>query len=124
MPPSPPALTDFVFGVKDKTNLFVTGPDVVEALTGEKTTREEIAAVLSVLMVARGDAQRRPTSARAGAWRSAPLAQVDPATTSRCDRRWRTWCDGWSGAGPAHAPVRQRVLWAGVHERSAPCRSR
>ena len=37
-----PALTDFVFGVKDKTNLFVTGPDVVEAVTGEKTTREEL----------------------------------------------------------------------------------
>jgi methylmalonyl-CoA decarboxylase subunit alpha len=37
-----PALTDFVFGVKDKTNLFLTGPDVVEAVTGEKTTREEL----------------------------------------------------------------------------------
>jgi len=33
-----PALTDFVFAVKDKTNLFVTGPDVVEAVNGEKTT--------------------------------------------------------------------------------------
>jgi methylmalonyl-CoA decarboxylase subunit alpha len=37
-----PALTDFVFAVKDQTNLFVTGPDVVEAVTGEKTTREEL----------------------------------------------------------------------------------
>ncbi len=37
-----PALTDFVFAVKDRTNLFVTGPDVVEAVTGEKTTREEL----------------------------------------------------------------------------------
>ena len=37
-----PALTDFVFGVKDKTNLFITGPDVVEAVTGETTTREEL----------------------------------------------------------------------------------
>ncbi len=37
-----PALTDFVFAVKDKTNLFVTGPDVVEAVTGEKTTHEEL----------------------------------------------------------------------------------
>ena len=34
-----PALTDFVFTVKDKTNLFITGPDVVEAVTGEKTTQ-------------------------------------------------------------------------------------
>jgi acetyl-CoA carboxylase carboxyltransferase component len=37
-----PALTDFVFAVKDKTNMFLTGPDVVEAVTGEKTTGEEL----------------------------------------------------------------------------------
>jgi methylmalonyl-CoA decarboxylase subunit alpha len=37
-----PALTDFVFTVKDKTNLFITGPDVVEAVTGETTTHEEL----------------------------------------------------------------------------------
>ena len=37
-----PALTDFVFTVKDKTNMFITGPDVVEAVTGETTTREEL----------------------------------------------------------------------------------
>jgi acetyl-CoA carboxylase carboxyltransferase component len=37
-----PALTDFLFSVKDKTNLFITGPDVVEAVTGEATTREEL----------------------------------------------------------------------------------
>jgi methylmalonyl-CoA decarboxylase subunit alpha len=37
-----PALTDFVFAVKEQTNLFVTGPDVVEAVTGESTTREEL----------------------------------------------------------------------------------
>jgi acetyl-CoA carboxylase carboxyltransferase component len=37
-----PALTDFVFSVKNMTNLYVTGPDVVEAVTGEKTTHEEL----------------------------------------------------------------------------------
>ena len=37
-----PALTDFLFTVKDTTNLFITGPDVVEAVTGEATTREEL----------------------------------------------------------------------------------
>ena len=37
-----PALTDFLFTVKDKTNLFITGPDVVEAVTGEATTAEEL----------------------------------------------------------------------------------
>ena len=42
-----PALTDFVFTVKDKTNLFVTGPDVVEAVTGEATTHEELGGALT-----------------------------------------------------------------------------
>jgi acetyl-CoA carboxylase carboxyltransferase component len=42
-----PALTDFVFAVKDKTNLFVTGPDVVEAVTGEKTTHEELGGAMT-----------------------------------------------------------------------------
>jgi acetyl-CoA carboxylase carboxyltransferase component len=37
-----PALTDFTFAVRGKTNLFITGPDVVEAVTGETTTREEL----------------------------------------------------------------------------------
>ena len=37
-----PALTDFVFSVRDQTKLFITGPDVVEAVTGETTTHEEL----------------------------------------------------------------------------------
>ena len=91
-------------------------------ITKGNPTSEEIAALLSVLTVARADTQRRPTGATVGAWRSAPPAQVDPGTPSRCDRRWRTWSDDWSRVGPTHAPVRpvhQGGLWAGVHERSA-----
>lgn len=42
-----PALTDFVFAVKNTTNLFITGPDVVEAVTGEATTREELGGALT-----------------------------------------------------------------------------
>jgi acetyl-CoA carboxylase carboxyltransferase component len=42
-----PALTDFVFAVRDQTNLFVTGPDVVEAVTGETTTREELGGAMT-----------------------------------------------------------------------------
>ena len=80
-------------------------------ITKGNPTSEEIAALLSVLMVARGDTSRHPTGATARAWRSALPAQADPGTPNRCDRRWRTWSDGWSCVGPAHAPVRQRVLW-------------
>ncbi|WP_069854087.1 acyl-CoA carboxylase subunit beta [Actinoalloteichus hymeniacidonis] len=35
-----PALTDFVFMVRDIAQMFVTGPDVVEAVTGERVSHD------------------------------------------------------------------------------------
>jgi len=37
-----PALTDFVFMVKDTSHMFITGPDVVKAVTGEDVTLEQL----------------------------------------------------------------------------------
>ena len=37
-----PALTDFVIMVKDTSYMFLTGPEVVEAVTGEKVTNEDL----------------------------------------------------------------------------------
>jgi acetyl-CoA/propionyl-CoA carboxylase carboxyl transferase subunit len=37
-----PALTDFVFMVEDTSNAFITGPDVVETVTGEDVTKAEL----------------------------------------------------------------------------------
>ncbi|KAH8554465.1 propionyl-CoA carboxylase beta chain, mitochondrial [Umbelopsis sp. PMI_123] len=37
-----PALTDFTFMVRDTSYLFVTGPDVVKAVTNEEVTQEEL----------------------------------------------------------------------------------
>jgi len=37
-----PALTDFIFMVKDTSYMFVTGPDVVKTVTGEIVTQEEL----------------------------------------------------------------------------------
>ena len=37
-----PALTDFTFMVRDTSHLFVTGPDVVKAVTNEKVSFEEL----------------------------------------------------------------------------------
>ncbi|MGW7339051.1 acyl-CoA carboxylase subunit beta [Streptomyces sp. NPDC054808] len=34
-----PALTDFVFMVRDTSQMFITGPDVVQAVTGEEITQ-------------------------------------------------------------------------------------
>jgi acetyl-CoA carboxylase carboxyltransferase component len=37
-----PALTDFIFMVKDTSHMFITGPDVVKTVTGEDVTLEEL----------------------------------------------------------------------------------
>jgi propionyl-CoA carboxylase beta chain len=37
-----PALTDFIFMVRDTSYMFVTGPDVVKAVTHEEVTQEEL----------------------------------------------------------------------------------
>lgn len=37
-----PALTDFIIMVKDKSHMFVTGPDVIRAVTHEEVTKEEL----------------------------------------------------------------------------------
>ncbi|MFR9798094.1 acyl-CoA carboxylase subunit beta [Streptomyces sp. MS06] len=37
-----PALTDFVFMVRDTSQMFITGPDVVQAVTGERITQNEL----------------------------------------------------------------------------------
>ena len=37
-----PALTDFVFQVDQTSHMFITGPDVIKAVTGEDVTMEEL----------------------------------------------------------------------------------
>jgi len=37
-----PAMTDFTFMVKDTSHMFITGPDVVETVTGEEVSFEEL----------------------------------------------------------------------------------
>ena len=37
-----PALTDFIFMVKEKSNMFITGPDVVKTVTNEDVSKEEL----------------------------------------------------------------------------------
>ncbi|WP_129113401.1 acyl-CoA carboxylase subunit beta [Halegenticoccus tardaugens] len=37
-----PAITDFVFMVKDTSHMFITGPDVIKTVTGEEVSFEEL----------------------------------------------------------------------------------
>ena len=42
-----PAMTDFIFMVKDSSYMFVTGPDVVKTVTNEHVTAEELGGALT-----------------------------------------------------------------------------
>jgi len=42
-----PAMTDFIFMVKEKSHMFITGPDVVKTVTGEEVTLEELGGAMS-----------------------------------------------------------------------------
>src|SRR5664279_5471418 len=42
-----PAITDFIFMVKETSHMFITGPDVVKTVTGEEPTFEELGGAMS-----------------------------------------------------------------------------
>src|SRR5579863_5541394 len=42
-----PAMTDFVFMVRDTSHMFITGPDVVKTVTGEEVTLEELGGAMT-----------------------------------------------------------------------------
>jgi len=42
-----PAMADFVFMVKNTSFMFITGPDVIKAVTGEETTQEELGGAMA-----------------------------------------------------------------------------
>jgi len=42
-----PAMTDFIFMVKGTSHMFITGPDVIKAVTGEKVTFEQLGGAMS-----------------------------------------------------------------------------
>ena len=42
-----PAITDFIFMVKDTSHMFITGPEVIKAVTGEQVTFEELGGAMT-----------------------------------------------------------------------------
>src|SRR5436189_499406 len=42
-----PAMTDFIFMVRETSHMFITGPDVIKTVTGEETTFEELGGAMS-----------------------------------------------------------------------------
>ena len=42
-----PAITDFIFMVSESSHMFITGPEVIKAVTGETVTHEELGGAMS-----------------------------------------------------------------------------
>ena len=42
-----PAMTDFIFMVKETSHMFITGPDVIKTVTGEEVEFEELGGAMS-----------------------------------------------------------------------------
>ncbi|MEE8174836.1 MAG: carboxyl transferase domain-containing protein [Dehalococcoidia bacterium] len=42
-----PAITDFIFMVKNTSQMYITGPDVIKAVTGEEVTHEQLGGATS-----------------------------------------------------------------------------
>ncbi|HVL91066.1 MAG TPA: acyl-CoA carboxylase subunit beta, partial [Actinomycetota bacterium] len=42
-----PAMTDFIFMVKDTSHMFITGPDVIKTVTGEEVTFEQLGGAMT-----------------------------------------------------------------------------
>src|SRR3954471_20433012 len=42
-----PAMTDFIFMVRESSHMFITGPDVVKTVTGEDVTLEELGGAMT-----------------------------------------------------------------------------
>ena len=42
-----PAMTDFIFMVREKSHMFITGPDVVKTVTGEEVTLEQLGGAMT-----------------------------------------------------------------------------
>ena len=70
-----PAMTDFIFMVKDSSYMFVTGPDVVKTVTHETVTQEELGGAVTHTTQLR---RRRPRlrERRRGAAATAPLLRL------------------------------------------------
>ncbi|CAG0922425.1 unnamed protein product [Notodromas monacha] len=88
-----PALTDFTFMVRDSSYLFITGPDVVKAVTNEDVSQEELGGAkthTSVSGVAHGafDNDVDALMSMRTFFSYLPLSNRDPAPIRQCDDPW------------------------------------
>jgi propionyl-CoA carboxylase beta chain len=110
-----PALTDFTFMVKDTSYLFITGPDVVKAVTGETVTQEELGGAkthTTLSGVAHG-AFDNDIEALLGVrelFNFLPLSNQDQAPIRKCDDPWDRDCPGLDTVVPLESTAAYNML--------------
>ena len=77
-----PAMTDFIFMVKDSSYMFVTGPDVVKTVTHETVTHEELGGAVTHTTQVRRRRPRLRERCR-GAAAAAPLHRLPAGVQPR-----------------------------------------
>ncbi|XGW35238.1 hypothetical protein V3C99_018898, partial [Haemonchus contortus] len=88
-----PAITDFTFMVRDTSYLFITGPDVVKAVTNEEVTQEELGGakthtVTSGVAVGAFDNDVDALMSMRELMNYLPLSNQDPSPVRSCDDPW------------------------------------
>ena len=78
-----PAMTDFIFMVKDSSYMFVTGPDVVKTVTHESVTHEELGGAITHTTKS---GRRRSTPSRTTSRRSWSCAASSTSCRPRAAR--------------------------------------
>ena len=81
-----PAMTDFIFMVKDSSYMFVTGPDVVRTVTHENVTHEQLGGALTHTPEVRRRRSRLRERCR-GAAPASPLHRLPAARPTARGRR-------------------------------------
>ncbi|KAK6759389.1 hypothetical protein RB195_021151 [Necator americanus] len=88
-----PAITDFTFMVRDTSYLFITGPDVVKAVTNEEVTQEELGGakthtVTSGVAVGAFENDVDALMSMRELMNYLPLSNKDPSPIRACDDPW------------------------------------
>ena len=78
-----PAITDFIFMVKETSHMFITGPEVIKTVTGEEVGFEELGGAMSHNTQVRGRPLRLRRRGRLPRGHALPALASCPRTTSR-----------------------------------------
>ncbi len=79
-----PAMTDFIFMVRDTSYMFVTGPDVVKTVTNETVTAEELGGASVHAVRSRSPTTPTPTTSRRCCRCAGSSTSCRPPTSRRC----------------------------------------